>query len=145
MTNLRVADKDITARQIKVKDLPQVGAAIAPFMNKFDHLAKDGGLTHQALIKLCMEHVDDFVRLCVVMTDADADWLRELPPNEFYKLVGQVVTVSHDFFLTELEPSLTALVDSINRQMMSMILSRLLIGLNQPFSDLLATDTPEMT
>lgn len=93
-----MADKKITARQITVKDLPKVAAAVAPFIDEFDNVVKQGGLTNQALIKLCLNHTDDFVRLCVVMTDADKDWLNNLSPSDFYKLVEQVITISHDFF-----------------------------------------------
>lgn len=140
-----MADKKITARQITVKDLPKVAAAVAPFIDEFDNVVKQGGLTNQALIKLCLNHTDDFVRLCVVMTDADKDWLNNLSPSDFYKLVEQVITISHDFFLTQLEPSLIAIIQSLNNQVLSMILTRMITGLSQQSSDLSAMGMADKT
>lgn len=140
-----MVDKKITARQITVKDLPKVAAAVAPFIDEFDNVVKQGGLTNQALIKLCLNHTDDFVRLCVVMTDADKDWLNNLSPSDFYKLVEQVITISHDFFLTQLEPSLIAIIQSLNNQVLSMILTRMITGLSQQSSDLSAMGMADKT
>lgn len=105
MSKIVIADKEIKVRQIKVKDLPAVCTAAEPFIDKFGEMAKKGGISNSDLFKLCAGYSPDVVNLCVVLTDADKDWLRELEPKQLFDLTCEVIKGSQDFFLNQvIEP-----------------------------------------
>lgn len=105
MKEIEINGRKIQVRKILVKDLPQVCVVVEPFFEMFGEITKDGQLKHNELFKLCAMHADDVVNLCVVMTDCDKEFLRNLEPKQLFDLTKEIIALSNDFFLAQvIEP-----------------------------------------
>ncbi|UYZ94030.1 hypothetical protein [Moraxella bovis] len=102
MTKLKISDKEITIRPIKVKDLPAVCVAVEPFIDRFNDISKGGQVTNSDLFRLCAMHSPDVVNLCAILTDADREWLKEQEPKALFELTCEVIKLSQDFFLNQI-------------------------------------------
>lgn len=142
---LFINDRKITARKILVEDLPAVGAAIDPFIDKFDAMAENGKISPEKIISLCLKHSQDFERLILVMTDADASWLSKQDPQDFYNLCAAVIEISRDFFLTKCESGIVGIVKNLNKATLTMIFQQFTMSLNGQSNVLSQLDTDEQT
>lgn len=106
--------RDIQIRTITVADLPAVCSAISPFIDEFNDIAKTGDVKANDLFVLCSRHAVHIVQLCVVMTDADREFLMALSPKELFDLTAEVITQSHDFFLHQIAKPILNLQRNLN-------------------------------
>lgn len=127
MTEILIRDRKIQVRQILVKDLPQVCVVVEPFFEMFGEITKNGKLQSKDLFALCAGYADDVVNLCVLMTDCDKEFIRELTPKELFDLTKEVIALSKDFFLFQVAGPLNELSKTLLQ--IAMMTS---IGLNEP-------------
>lgn len=103
----------IEVRELTMAGLPAFIAAVEPFMEAFDEAsdlpaaAKDEVLARNtALFRLLAKHGDAFIRAAEVVTNANGEFYRKLPPDEFFKVAALIVERNAAFFVQRLAPSL---------------------------------------
>lgn len=95
-----VSDPDITIKRITMGNLCEVTNAVDPFLSEFEKLVeKQGKLTDQDLFRLAGYHSDDMMNLAVILTDKKKNYYKDMDPDQFLKIMGELISFSGDFFL----------------------------------------------
>lgn len=107
---IRVADKDVAIKRVKVKNLNEVTRAFTPFVAEFERIVKaNKGLPESELLSLIGSYTDEAVVLASVLTDQTPNFYRELEPLEMLQVMQEVVAHSGDFFMRQIFTPLKSL------------------------------------
>ncbi len=117
-----IAGRDVTIKEVRMRDLQQVSRICAPFFDAFDSTAelsqeraKIGKTSDTLLYRLLAEHADQLMVLTTILTDAPRDWIDALAPDEFFVLAAEVVAANASFFIVRLFPALQKMAEGIGR------------------------------
>jgi len=99
----------IEIRELTMASLPAFSRIIEPFMAAFDEVSEQKGDAlnrNTKLFNLLMQHGELFCVAAEAVTNANADFYRKLPPDDFFKVAALIVERNAAFFIQRLAPSL---------------------------------------
>ncbi len=112
-TEIEIRGHKIEIYEITMAGLPAFSAAVEPFMAAFDEAsdlpaarADEALQRNTALFRLLAKHSGAFIAAAEVVTNANGDFYRKLPPDEFFKVASVIVERNAAFFVQRLAPSL---------------------------------------
>lgn len=96
--SLEVGGKTLSFGPMRVRQIPGFVAALAPAL----HL-----ITAGQLLAAVSAHGDALIRASAIASGEPEDWIGELMPDDFVRLVTEVIEVNASFFVARVMPAMT--------------------------------------
>jgi len=103
---LEIAGKKLHLRPLRVRQIPAVSRALAPLASADMDWKSDDPVTWLPLLAMG----DHLIEAVAAATDQPMEWVGELQPVEFTRLLAACLEVNGDFFRRQVEPTL----DTVN-------------------------------
>jgi len=107
--DLDIAGRALRLHPIKVRQLPAVMRALEPLIRSGANLLSDNPADWLALAAQGEHLIDAVAAAC----DQPVDWVGELEPAEFARLLFTVLEVNKDFFSRQIAPALERLNETL--------------------------------
>lgn len=101
---VEIGGKTVTIAPLKVRQIPAFARHVGPAAS----LLLDGDIAGAV-----SEHGEGLITAMAIATGEDAGWIGDLLPDDFLRLVAEVVEVNADFFAHRVSPALSQTVERL--------------------------------
>lgn len=114
---LTLGGREITVIPLPVRNIGKLARLIRPYGERLMRGLLGAGLSTSEVLDLLDEHGDSFLEAVALAAQQDKDWVADLPPHEFMRLLDAVVRVNDDFFVRWLLPTVTAIAQKLTQSL----------------------------
>ena len=109
-STVTILGEKVEVRPLQIRQIPPFSRAIrfaAPSLARaYASAGLDDGNFEASVLEVIADHGELVIAACAVAIDRDAEWLAKANPDEFIRLVIEVVRVNNDFFRSRVAPLL---------------------------------------